>query len=193
MLRVTGVTSGVDVALVVVQMGHCYRRRGGTGVPGEQLFSRRAADACRRTLTGRDHRVRVIRADDPEGAYGGDVFVAVHCDGSVDPAARGAGVGYESTSGRRIARAFAYAYAAQGWRGFRPDNYSDAIKHYYGLTLARDQGVRYAFVVEAGFLTNPEDRRVLESDAGPAMLAVAVAQAVDQALSLDGALPTAGD
>lgn len=174
------------MALVVVQMGHCYRRRGATGVPGEQLFSRRAADACRRTLTSRGHQVRVIRADDPEGAYRGDVFVAIHCDGSVDPRVHGAAVGYQSACGMRVARAFLHAYEAHGWRGFRPDNYTEGIKHYYGVRTARDQGVRHAFLVQAGFLTNPADRHQLVSEAGPARLADAVSVAVDQALGTGG-------
>jgi len=171
------------VSLVVVQMGHCFRRKGATGTAGEQLFSKRAADACQRVLSERGHLVRAIRADDPEGAYRGDVFVALHCDGSTDPAAHGASAGYRSSAGRRLARAFLHAYAAQGWHGFRPDNYTDALKGYYGLRVARDQGARYAFVVQAGFLTHDGDRAALTSALGPERVATALGNALESVLA----------
>ncbi|MGH8868412.1 MAG: N-acetylmuramoyl-L-alanine amidase [Actinomycetes bacterium] len=168
------------MALVIVQMGHCFRRKTATGTPGEQLFAKRTGDACGRVLPDRGHQVRVIRADDPAGAYLGDVFLAVHCDGSTDTTAHGAGVGYQSTSGRAVARAFTTAYAARGWRGFRPDNATPALKGYYGVTIARSQGVPFAFVLQAGFLTNGHDREVLTSEEGPRLVADALADAVDE-------------
>lgn len=168
------------MALVVVHMGHCFRRRGATGTPGEQLFAKRAADACQRVLTQRGHRIRAVRADDPEVTYRGDAFVSLHCDGSIDPDARGAAVGYESTCGRMIARAYVEALARYGWRGFRPDNYTSTLKHDYAVRMARGQGVRHAFLASAGFLTNSVDRAILTSEEGPVMVAESLADAVDQ-------------
>jgi N-acetylmuramoyl-L-alanine amidase len=167
------------MALLVIQMGHCFRRKDATGTPGEQLFAKRAGDACGRLFPPRGHQVRVIRADDPEGAYRGDAFVALHCDGSVDTDAHGAGVGYQTSSGRDFARAFLSAYATRGWRGFRPDNATAGLKGNYGVSTARAAGVRFAFVLVAGFLTNPGDRTVLTAEDGPHLVAQALADAVD--------------
>jgi hypothetical protein len=160
---------------LVVQMGHCYRRAGATGTRGEQEFATAAADACVSLLNGRDGwTVRKVLADDPRLLSRGDVFVAIHCDGSTNPAARGASVGYRTPEGQAFGQAWKRAYAARGWSGFRPDNYTAALSGYYGTGTAVAQGNRRAVIVECGFLTNPADRALLRASDGPIRVALAI-------------------
>jgi hypothetical protein len=159
--------------LLVVQMGHCFRTSGATGTAGEQAFTEAVADACVGELAkpgppGRAlWRLRVIKADEPVEQYAGDAFVAFHCDGSVRPSARGASVGYRDASGQSCAQAWKRAYERGGWSGgFRDDNYTEALKKYYGTRLAGEAGNRRAFVAECGFLTNRDDKALLTGPGG---------------------------
>lgn len=174
------------MAHVVVQMGHCYRTTGSTGTAGEQKFNELAAELAVFELERRGHRGRAVKADVEPGEYRGDVFVAIHCDGSTSPSARGASVGYQSTSGQRIAVLWKRAYHRRGWGGgFRPDNYTPALAGYYGVSNARAAGARFAFIVESGFLTSPDDRAQLSGPGGARRVGLAIADAVDAVLPLD--------
>lgn len=172
------------MAHVVVQVGHYPRKSGATGTggldgdPTEQEFNLAAALACDRHLTAAGHSTRVIWADVPTGEYEGDAFVAIHCDGSTSSSARGASVGYRTNEGELLAAAWKRAYAAEGWSGFRPDNYTAALAGYYGTRHAVGQGNRFAFVAEAGFLTSPQDEARLSLPAGPERFARALTAAV---------------
>lgn len=164
---------------LVVQMGHCFRKTGATGTEGEQPFAAEAAEAARLLLDGRDGwTVRKILADDDLVDYRGDAFVAIHCDGSTSPTARGASVGYRTPEGQALGQAWKRAYAARGWEGFRPDNYTGALSGYYGTGNAVGQGNRRAIIVESGFLTNPEDRAILKAENGPVRVALAIGDAL---------------
>lgn len=164
--------------VLIVQQGHCYRRTGATGTEGEQVYATRVAEACIRLLGGLGGwRVNPTLAD--ENDYRGDAFVAVHCDGSVNPAARGASVGYRTPEGQALGQAWKRAYAARGWTGgFRPDNYTAALSGYYGTRNAIAAGTRRAVILECGFLTSPVDRALLTSADGPARVALAIGDAL---------------
>ena len=54
------------MALVVVQRGHCFRTSGATGAPGEQEFTRQAADRAAAHIHAAGHRARIINADVPD-------------------------------------------------------------------------------------------------------------------------------
>jgi N-acetylmuramoyl-L-alanine amidase len=174
------------MALIVVQAGHYPRKTGATGTggldgnPTEQDFTLAAANACARHLKAAGHRARVIWADPPDrNVYAGDVFVAIHCDGSTSSSARGASVGYRTEEGRSFAARFKRCYQAAGWTGgWRPDNYTAALAGYYGTRNAVNEGTRVAFIAEAGFLTNPGDERLLSGTAGPERFARALTAAV---------------
>lgn len=174
------------MATVAVQMGHCFRTSGSTGTAGEQKFNELAAELAVGTLEMRGHHARSIKADVATEDYRADVFVAIHCDGSTSPSARGASVGYQSTSGRRIAAEWKRAYQRRGWTGgFRTDNYTPALAGYYGVRFARAAGASFAFIVESGFLTSPEDKALLSGPGGPRRVALAIADAVDAVLPID--------
>lgn len=172
------------MSLVVIQLGHCYRRTGATGTngvdgdPNEQEFATSAGNRAAVLLRVAGHQARVILADDDLDDYEGDAFCAIHCDGSTSPSARGCSVGYRNDSGKKLAQAWKHAYFDLGWRGFRPDNYTDALAGYYGTRHAVNQGNRHAFIAEAGFLTSPDDERLLSGAAGTERFARALTNAV---------------
>jgi hypothetical protein len=164
---------------LIVQMGHCYRKTGATGTAGEQQFATAVADACVRLLHGAGGwAVRRILADEGSASYRGDAFVAVHCDGSTSPAARGASVGYRTPEGQALGQAWKRAYAARGWPGFRQDNYTAALSGYYGTGTAVAQGNRRAVIIECGFLTSPDDRALLTGPGGVDRVALAIGDAL---------------
>lgn len=175
------------MSTLIVQMGHVARTSGATGTTGEQEFARAAADAIRAEFgrrRGHDWQVRVILADADSATYAGSAFVAIHCDGSVYPTARGASVGYQTVEGMALGQRILTAYEAHGWTGgFRAPNYTSALASYYGVRRAAERGNSAAVILEAGFLTNregrtPTDRDLLTGADGPARLARAVADAV---------------
>lgn len=165
--------------ILVVQMGHCYRKTGATGTTGEQAFTSAVGEACVRLLNGKNGwTVRKILADESSTNYRGDAFVAIHCDGSTSSSARGASIGYRTPEGQAFGQAWKRAYAARGWPGFRVDNYTTALSQYYGTGTAVAQGNRRAFILEAGFLTNPEDRAILHASGGVERVALAIGDAL---------------
>lgn len=163
---------------LVVQMGHCYRKSGATGTTGEQQYATRVAEACMRLLNGRaGWTVNTTLAD--ENDYRGSAFVAIHCDGSTNPSARGASIGYRTPEGQAFGQAWKRAYAARGWTGgFRPDNYTAALSGYYGTRNAVSVGNRRAFIAECGFRTNASDRALLDASGGPERVALAIGDAL---------------
>jgi peptidoglycan hydrolase-like protein with peptidoglycan-binding domain len=169
--------------LLVIQRGHYPRTKGATGTAGvdsdptEQEFAVVAAKALATLAARRGWQTRVINADEAKARYKGDAFVAIHCDGSTNRAAHGASVGYRTPEGAAFGQAWKRAYAALGWRGFRPDNYTNALARYYGTGYAVAVGNRQAIIAETGFLTNPADEQVLQSR-GADMFAAAVMAAL---------------
>lgn len=179
--------SEADVSIdVVVQMGHVARTTGKTGTAGEQDFARAAAAHTAGRLAADGRVVQVIGADDPIPRS--EVFVAIHCDGSENQAARGASVGFRNENGRRAAHAWKAAYQRLGWQSFRADNYTAGLRDYYGTRKAKDAGTPFAFILEAGFLTNPNDRALLANQAGHIRCAEAIRQAVNSVLGGGSAL-----
>lgn len=166
--------------VLVVQMGHCYRKSGSTGTTGEQAYATSVANACVNLLHGRNGwTVRRILADDNLSDYRGGAFVAIHCDGSTSASARGASIGYRNAAGRQFGQAWKRAYAARGWKGgFRPDNYTAALAGYYGTGNALSQGNTRAFIAECGFMTNAQDRALLTAPGGPSRVALAIGDAL---------------
>lgn len=162
---------------VVVQMGHVDRTSGITGTAGEQVFTKAAAGHTAALLLQAGRTVKVIKAD--ENVPQSQVFVAIHCDGHSNTSASGASVGYLDNKGKKGATAWKEAYQRAGWpRGFRQDNLTAGLSSYYGNKKAVRAGTPTAFVLEAGFLTNPEDRALLANDAGHLRCATAIRDAV---------------
>jgi hypothetical protein len=146
------------MATVVVQMGHVPRTRGATGTSGhrgtEQEFARQLAARIRPRVETLGHRCLVIGADDPIPPC--DAFIALHQDGSTNPKARGASVGYPAgTANERWAQTWKARYAQAGWPGgFRLDNYTHALRNYYAF---RKTNAPVRVLMEHGFATNQQD------------------------------------
>lgn len=148
---------------VAVQRGHCFRTTGSTGTAGtyrgqrrtEQQFADTLARAMKRTMEARGHRVAVLTADEPvPPTY---LFVALHQDGSNNPAVRGASIGYQTAASARYGSIFKALYSVAGWPGgFRADNYTRALAGYYGFRRASST---IELIVEHGFATNTDDNR----------------------------------
>ena len=85
------------------------------------------------------------------------MFVALHQDGSTNPNARGASVGYPTPTiinGDYADLLKAY-YTLEGWPGgWRPDNYTHALRNYYGY---RRINADVKVLLEHGFATNRND------------------------------------
>lgn len=147
---------------LVVQRGHVPRRTGATGTAGEQeVVTAIAAELNKYKPDG--WKLVVINADEPLERYKGDVFVALHCDGSSNTDAHGASVGYQTAAGSALAQKWKSEYVKQGWRrGFRPDNYTAGLRGYYAYKYAKQFTNTY-IVVEHGFLTNAQDAAWIRS------------------------------
>lgn len=141
------------MAVIALQRGHCFRKTGATGTYKEQEFAAGVGAITADLLRQRGHHVYLLTADEP--VPGADVFVALHTDGATNPARRGASVGYPSAEGGRLARAWKAAHQLHGYPGgFLPDNYTDALRGYYGFGRS---SARWEFLAEHGTTTNPDD------------------------------------
>lgn len=177
---------------VVVQAGHVARTTGATGTAGEQPFNIAVRRLLVRELRARHVNARRINADVALADYKGDVFVAIHADGSVHESAHGASLGYRNPRGKTLARAIKRAYKTRASEAgyeiqFRADNYTEDLHFYYGTgnALAQNPQCR-AVVVEGGFLTNPQERAFLKSADGQKALAHAIADAITADMADDG-------
>lgn len=176
--------------VLVVQMGHAGRTSGATGAPGEQAFAQAVGAECARLLARDGWTVRSIVADPAPSLYRGAAFVAIHADGSNNPAVRGASVGYQTTQGGDLAHAWRDAYVRRGFTGpWHPDNYTDNLHYYYGVTESVRQGNRRACIVECGTITNAEDRALMD----PTRVAFAIGDAVGIAVEEDDDMFTPED
>lgn len=148
---------------VVIQLGHCFRKRGATGTSGmwqgrrrtEQEFVEKVGRRMASILNAAGIDTRVTLAD--ETVPSSLVFVALHQDGSESRTARGASVGYPSVGdGGRLGQIWKALYQLAGWpSGFRPDNYTAALRGYYGF---RRSNATARLLIEHGFATNPDDQ-----------------------------------
>jgi len=173
---------------VVIQSGHYGRTSGATGGPGEaaaMIRISRAAAALIDDIPG--WTAKIIDADEPDSSYRGDAFIALHADANNSSRAVGGSVGYRNSAGRALAEDWKRAYRAEVGSNigpFRSDNYTGALAGYYGHRRAVKVGNTRAAVVEHGFMTNPDERKFIESSAGIAAAARACC------LAVTGRLPT---
>jgi len=155
------------VADVGLQLGHVGRTTGATGTGGccgvtEQEYVQRLFDTVAPKLRAAGHTPIKIVADPP--SYPAmDVFVAFHCDGSLDARARGCTFGFRddlsnATASKGFGNLWRAAHNAIGYPGGnRPTNSTTNLARYYALEPATRAGAGRAIVVEFGFLTNRED------------------------------------
>ena len=164
------------MSTLIIQRGHVARTSGATGAPGEQAMARRnAAEIVAIAKDLPDVTPVIIDADEPNHRYRGDHFVSLHGDGSANSNAKAASVGYRNPEGQALGRRWKQRYEEAGWPyGFMRDNYTTNLGRYYGTGQAVSAGNERAIITEAGFMTNPESRAFIESDAGVKAIAASV-------------------
>ena len=147
---------------LLLQAGHVAPREigfeSGTGTSGEQTLVHPIEHELIQLLD-RDGRFNVTHShgDVPDG-WKGDLFLALHGDGSADPEASGFSFGYPPgcSECKRLADTFAAWYEQiPGAPKRRSDNYTDALSGYYGW---RRTDAPAKLLVEHGFLSNPGER-----------------------------------
>jgi hypothetical protein len=151
------------MARIAIQKGHCFRASGATGTNREQEFADKLGNLIAARLTLRRHTAQIVLADAlPPANF--DAVIALHADGSESPSARGASIGYPAAErygqeaahlSLHLGNVWKLAYQSHGWPGgFRNDNYTSGLAHYYGHRRALDAGIPRSLVVEHGFMTN---------------------------------------
>lgn len=150
---------------ILIQAGHVEPREPGhegqTGTRREQEFALLMQEALRRRFTG-DGRfgVTLCPGDIPDG-WTGDVFLALHLDGSASSSSHGFSLGWPA-NGRnpgqgpllaaRITKGF-LAIPHPG--GHHIDNYTDGLRGYYGWSRVNAAA---KVLIEHGFSTNPTEQ-----------------------------------
>lgn len=144
---------------VVIQLGHCFRRRDATGTAGhrgtEQAFVAKLGPMMVASLHDFGLTARTVLAD--EVIPSSTVFVALHQDGSSSKRAGGASIGYPPTNneGRELGQLWKASYQKAGWSfGFRPDNYTRGLRYYYAFKYTN---AKAKFLIEHGFATNVQE------------------------------------
>lgn len=158
-------------------------RGNGTSWEGrhEAEFNLAIAERTAELLRGQGYEVDLLPAVIPQ-RYEADLFIAIHADGSADPAARG----YRVASSRRdrtgrapaAANVLAAAYGeATGLK--RLPTTTRRMRNYYAFNHRR---YRHSLspstpgiIIETGFLTSAEDRRVIVDDPDRAAIGIAAA------------------
>lgn len=88
------------MTVVAVQRGHCFRKSGSTGTYREQEMVSQIGSLIKTGLEMAGLECHLLLADPPGRIYPeADMFLALHCDGSVNSAARGASFFYPTWSG----------------------------------------------------------------------------------------------
>jgi hypothetical protein len=151
---------------VLVQAGHegrpdCEREPSrlcnNTGTAGEIAWTPIVADEATRVL--RAHGISVLREPAAlPGTYHVRVAVFVHFDGSAQPCASAASVGYPSRARSHEAAAAWKTLYARFWPyGFEHDNFTKTEAGYYGFSHVKDVADS-AVLIEGGEMTCPRQR-----------------------------------
>ncbi len=152
----------------LIQAGHIAPREpgfeAGTGTSGEQELVAAIQSRLGKLLAA-DERfdVTLCPGDIPDG-WKGDLFLALHADGSADPKASGFSFGYPPgcSECKKLADTVAAWYVQiPGAPKRRRDNYTRALSGYYGW---RRTDAPAKLLVEHGFLSNPGERAGLTSN-----------------------------
>lgn len=147
---------------ILIQAGHVAPREpgfeSGTGAPGEQALAR-AIQVGLSKMLAEDGRFLVTRsAGDVPNGWKGDMFIALHADGSSNPKASGFSFGYPlgCSECELLADTVAARYMRiPGVPKRRGDNYTRALSGYYGWSRTNAPA---KLLIEHGFLTNPGER-----------------------------------
>lgn len=154
------------MTVVRVQVGHWGRKAGATGAYNPTLrlseadMNHRLSLELQKVTAGDSRLVWQFVGPDEERGDPCHLFMALHMDGSENPAAIGPSVGYppRSTESARFAKMWKPARNnIAGANGFRPDNYTPALSGYYGFSRSYSGTAPVKVVIENGFVTNHDE------------------------------------
>lgn len=147
------------------------------------------AERAAEVLRDRGYVVDVLPAVVPPG-YRADLFIAIHADGSSDPAAKGYRVASprrdRTGRARRAAAVLSAAYGTATGLKLLPTT-TRRMRNYYAFNSRRYRHSLHpstpGVIIETGFLTNSEDREVIlhDQDRAAAGIVAAVASFPDTA------------
>lgn len=168
-------------------------RSNGTRGGGKQEWEV-TLDIARRTaalLEARGYEVEILPATVPPG-YRADLFIAIHADGFHTPSATGFSVAGPRRDATGRASVFAGILAEQYREstGLRLRQPNRRMQGYYAFNARRYTHAIHpstvAVILEAGFLTNPSDQRLLIDS--PERSAAGIAEAVTRFLPMGSQL-----
>lgn len=147
---------------LLIQAGHVAPREPGfepgTGTTREQELARTIQTRLSGLLSADGRFVVTLCPGDIPDGWEGDLFLALHGDGSSNTASSGYCFGYPE--GSAASKAFTLLLAGEyeklpGHPPHRKDNYTGGLRRYYGW---RRVNAPVKVLVEHGFLTNPAER-----------------------------------
>jgi N-acetylmuramoyl-L-alanine amidase len=148
----------------MVQAGHNAPRQpgfeSGTGTVGEIDFVKRVADALLALLKADPRFEGVYQPGWIQDSSHFDAALFLHADGA-GPTATGYSFGYQTAAGKRLSVLIAEEFEKVGHpASHRADNYTPDEHYYYGFGHTDGSA---EVLIEHGFMTNPSERKWLES------------------------------
>lgn len=149
---------------VLISAGHegrpesCARfpkRHCNLGTAGERAWTPVVADEAARKLREMGYSVAREPADF-DGSFDVKAAIFIHFDGTESPCTSGASIGYHTEASKPAADLWHEMYGSVFPFHFRPDNFTDNLRDYYGFRQvhAQDAGL----VLELGELTCPAQK-----------------------------------
>lgn len=154
------------MTVVRVQKGHYGRTSGATGAYNPRLKiseadmnHRLAVELQMLTATDSTLDWQFVGPDEKRGKPC-HMFIALHMDGSDNPSAKGPSIGYPvgSKESERFGAMWKQArLEIRGSNEFRDDNYTAALRNYYGWQWKYSGTSPVKLLIENGFVTNDQE------------------------------------
>lgn len=125
------------------------------GTPGERAWTPLVADEAARKLREMGYSVAREPADF-DGEYDVKAAIFIHFDGNDKPCTSGASIGYHVDASKPAAQLWHRMYGSVFPYSFRPDNFTDNLRDYYGFRQVHTQDA--GLVLELGELTCPAQK-----------------------------------
>lgn len=120
------------------------------GTAGERAWTPVVADEAARKLRAMGYSVAREPADF-DGQYDVKAAVFIHFDGTDSPCTSGASIGYHTAASKPAADLWHSMYGSIFPFRFKPDNFTDNLRDYYGFRQVQAQDG--ALVIELGEMT----------------------------------------
>lgn len=156
-----------------LQRGHYKTRSSQTGAAGEVEANIEVSLQVENLLRPYNAEVKLVLLDSPLGGVTQhfNLFLSLHCDGSVDHKASGFGLSYPNSVTPVFAGTLTNKYAVITGLRFKGYNYTKNMSKYYGF---RQIKADVKVLLEMGFVSNPDDKKVIYTRASRAIVAAIV-------------------